>query len=145
MITGVNKKPVPYVLEDDRNSPLNEQTVFWITPKKGHDANETLRRYAGAGRDGRKGYRELNTAKLDAADIEEFLSCVSRVQNFKLAEEEGGKVLTDITAEGDLKQVCRSLSPDHLNEIFDAANNQTHLKAGEKKTPTSDILRVMEE
>lgn len=149
MITGVSKKPIPYVLEEDRKSDAAVQTVFWIVPKKGHDANETLRRYAAAGRDGRKGYRELNTARLDQADIEEFLDICIKVENFQFSED-----FPDLAKQGVVKVIedsaslailCRDLSVDHLLEIMDAANNISHLKTGEKKTPALNVLHVMEE
>lgn len=148
MIVGVSKKAIPYVLEEDRRNSYSEQTVFWIMPKKGHDANETLRRYAAAGRDGRKGYRELNTSRLDQADVEEFLDVVVKVENFQFSEDypdlsKQGLIKT-IEDQGTLVQVCKDLSVDHLLEIFDAANNISHLKAGEKKTPASDVLHVVE-
>lgn len=148
MIQGVSKKAVPYVLEDDRRSPENEQTVFWIMPKKGHDANESLRRYAAAGRDGRKGYRELNTARLDSADLEEFADIVVKIENFLFSDD-----FPDLKKQGPIKviednstllAVCKDLSVDHLLEIMDAANNISHLRSGEKKTSTPNVLHVME-
>ena len=39
-------------------------------------------RGAAAGRDGRKGYRELNVTKLDNADLQEFLDVVIKVENY---------------------------------------------------------------
>lgn len=148
MIAGVSKKPVPYVIEDDRKSPVSQQTVFWIVPKKGHDANETLRRYAAAGRDGRKGYRELSTSRLDQADVDEFLDICIKVENFKFSDD-----FPDLSKQGVIKVIedsatlsalCKDLSVDHLLEIMDAANNISHLMMGEKKTPTSDVLHVVE-
>ena len=67
-IRGVSKKAVPYVPEEER-TVKEDQTVIWITPKTGHQANVSMARYAAAGRDGRKGYRELNVTKLDNADM----------------------------------------------------------------------------
>jgi len=148
MITGVSKKPIPYVLEEDRKNPLQDQTVFYIVPKKGHDSNETLRRYAAAGRDGRKGYRDLSVPRLDQADWEEFLDVVVKVENFRFSEDFSDLAkqgaIKSIEDKGTLMCVAKDISSEYLIEIFDAANNISHLVAGEKKTPTLDVVRVVE-
>lgn len=143
-IRGATKKPLPFVLEDDQSNPENEQTIFWISPKKGHDANETMRRYAAAGRDGRKGYRELSVRKLDAADIEEFLAIVYKVENYIFSEDMADKYWKDGKETGvtldtpvGLADVCRDLSSDHLIEIIEVANNVSKLTDYQKKSSSS--------
>ena len=137
---GISRKPVPYVPEDDRSSPLDEQVVFWIQPKRGKEANISLARYAGAGKDDRKGYRKISTNKLDNADLEEFISIVSKVENYQFAPdnprcEEG--VLEELTTQIDLRTVCEEISADVLAEIFEASSNISVLRAGEKKSSSS--------
>ena len=140
-IKGVGTRAIPYVPEEDRTSPADEQTVFWIKPKSGHQANQTMRRYAAAGKDGRKGYRELSVNKLDTADLEEFVEVVERVENFyfsdKFPDLEKQGLVRDIQDAETLKCVCKDLSSDLLIEVFDAANNLSQLKAGEKKSSAS--------
>lgn len=140
MVKGVEKKPVPYVLEDDRNSPLEEQTVFHIMPKTGHDSNRTLQRYAAASKDGRKGSREISVQKLDSADIEEFLAIVSKVEVYQFPSHsalyESGPTKVIDTPEG-LREVCVTMSSDYLAEVFEAANNLSRLTDGAKKNSKS--------
>jgi len=139
-IRGVSRQAVPYIPEDERTVKEN-QTIVWIRPKTGHQANVSMSRYASAGRDGRKGYRELNVTKLDNADLQEFIDVVTKVENFYFSDqfpdlEKAGlhKVIEDPES---LKKVCMDLSADLLVEIMEAANNLSTLKAGEKKTSNS--------
>lgn len=137
MIKGVEKKAIPYVLEDDRMNSVDEQTIFWINPKTGHDSNRTLQRYAGASKDGRKGYRELNVGKLDSADIEEFLSVCTKVEKYVFSSDNqfhaDGKVYDVIEDPVMLTEVARTLSSDYLSEVFEVSNNINRLKEGQKK------------
>lgn len=141
MIKGVEKTAIPYVLEDDRTSPVNEQTVFWITPKTGHDSNRSLQRYAATGREGRKGYRELNVTKLDSADQEEFLQICNKVEYFGFPRSHSmyndGKPHAILEKKEELVEVVRVLSADHLAEIFEVANNLNKLEEGRKKGSSS--------
>jgi len=140
MIHGAPKRAFPYALEDDLINPAEEHTIFWIRPKTGHDANRTLARYAQCGRDGRKGYRELNVIKLDAADIEEFTNIVEKVERYCFSEAYRDKywtngVVTPVTTENSavIADICRDLSSDHLLEIIEVANNVSKLGEYEKK------------
>jgi len=139
-IKGVSKKPVPYIPEMERDN-LDNPTCFWIKPKTGKDANETMRRYAAASKESRKGYRDLDVRKLNSADIEEFITFVSKVENYEFSdnypdEEEKG-VIPVIEDEETLIKVCHDLPSDILIEIFDAAGNMAQLQAGSKKNSKS--------
>ena len=139
-IRGVSKKAVPYVPEEER-TVKEDQTVIWITPKTGHQANVSMARYAAAGRDGRKGYRELNVTKLDNADMQEFLDVVIKVENFYFSDQ-----FPDLESQGLhkvieqpelLKKVAMDISADLLVEIMEASNNLAVLRSGEKKSSNS--------
>lgn len=136
-IRGVSREPVAYVPEDQRTEK-EDQAVIWIRPKTGHAANQTMSRYAAAGRDGRKGYRDLSVTKLDAADIQEFLAIVVKVENyiFSDAYPELAKVgLHKVIEEEELlKKVAVDIPADLLIEIMEAANNMSMLRSGEKKS-----------
>lgn len=143
-IKGVSKDPIPYVPEVERDN-IENPTCFWIKPKTGKDANESMRRYAAASKEGRKGYRDLDVRKLNSADIEEFINYVIKVENYEFSDnypelEERG-VIPEITDEATLIKICHDLPADILIEIFDAAANVSQLKAGAKKnfksSPTS--------
>lgn len=142
---GVSRKPIPYVVEDDRSLNSDEQTVFWLTCKNNEDTNKTLRRYARAAKDGRDGQREYDDRMLTVADKEEFLTVCTKVENFAFSEEyysrrpqvrdkadENGflDVIEDPDLLGDL---VGELPPDVVSEIFGAVNNPVKLDRGAKK------------
>lgn len=138
MVRGVSKKSIGYVLEDDRGNSIQEQSVFWIKPKTGEDNNKTLKRYASTYRDGRKGQREVDVNKLNAADVDEFLYVIEKVENYgfpidhPLYKKDNDPV-KEITDPAELIEVAKTLSADHLAEIFEAANNISKLTDGAKK------------
>ena len=108
-----------------------------------------MRRYAACGRDGRKGYRDLNTQKLNSADIEEFLTIVTKVEHYGFSEElkeaywkkEEDGAYVEQPSDGEsvrfLTDVCRNLSADHLIEIIEVASSMSKLKEFEKKSSSS--------
>ena len=144
-IRGVSKQAVPYVPEEER-TVKEDQTVIWIKPKTGHQANVTMSRYAAAGRDGRKGYRELNVTKLDNADLQEFVDVVIKVENYYFSDQfpDLEKVGLHKTIEQPelLKKVAMDISADLLVEIMEASNNLAVLKQGEKKSSNSSPTSV---
>jgi len=143
MIRGVNNQVhIPYVLEDDRGNSAGTQTVFHIRAKTGEDNNKTLRRYSSTYKEGRKGTRDVDDRKLNAADVDEFLSICSKVENYGFPE---GHKLYDpekdpvklIDTKDELIEVARTLSADHLAEVFEVANNIAKLSEGAKKNSNS--------
>ncbi len=144
-IRGVSKKAVAYIPEEERTVKEN-QTVIWIKPKTGHQANVTMSRYAAAGRDGRKGYRELNVTKLDNADLQEFLDVVIKIENFYFSDQfpdlEKQGLHTVVEQPEMLKKVALDISADLLVEIMEASNNLAVLKSGEKKSSNSSHTSV---
>ena len=142
-IRGVSKKPIPYVPEEERSVTEN-QTVFHLVPKTGHQSNVTMQRYAAAGRDGRKGYRELNVNKLDNADLAEFLDICVKVENWYFSDQfpdlESQGLFKEVEDSELLKRVVQDMSSELLLEVFEAANNLSTLKAGEKKSSSSSPI-----
>ncbi len=133
-LSGISKNQViPYVPEDDRDSPLGEQTVFWVKPKGFGDSNRTAARYAKCRKPygGRDGFDEYNPAKMDKADIEEFLACVHGVDNFRLTDDDD--IIESTEDADDLRKICKAMSSGLFNEIIDVAGDMSKLKAGEKK------------
>jgi hypothetical protein len=139
MIKGVERKAVPYVLEEDRGSSSSEQTIFWIKPKRSAEANKTLARYGATSRDGRGGYKEFDAKKLDAADIDEFCSLVEKVENYGLPNDSDlisaykDGIIKETVDKLELSEVARTMSSAHLTEIFDAAGNSRILEEGRFK------------
>jgi len=136
VITGAPPTAIPYVPEEDRTA-TEKQTVFWIKPKTGHEANEALANYAGAGRDGRNGYRELSVRKLNTADAEQFVATVEKVEWYlfttRYQDLHDHGPFEAITDEATLVKVGMDLSSDTLIEVFEASNNIQRLNAGRKK------------
>lgn len=137
MIRGIESKPIAYVLDEDRMVPTKDQTIFFIKPKRGEDANQTVSRYAGASREVRGGFREFDPKKLSKADVEEFLSVVMEVRNFGFSSvykltftdlKDG--IVTKSNAPEILTAISQDLSPTHINEIFDAASDFSRLEKG---------------
>jgi len=139
-IKGVSKQAVAYIPEEERTVKEN-QTVVWIKPKTGHQANVTMARYAAAGKDGRKGYRELNVTKLDNADLQEFLDVVLKIENYYFSDQfpdlESQGLHKSIEQPELLKKVAMDISADLLVEIMEASGNLAVLKQGEKKSSNS--------
>jgi len=105
-----------------------------------------MSRYAAAGRDGRKGYRELNVTKLDNADLQEFLDVVIKIENFYFSDQfpdlEKQGLHTVVEQPEMLKKVALDISADLLVEIMEASNNLAVLKSGEKKSSNSSHTSV---
>ena len=140
MITGAVAQSVPYIPEDER-TVTEKQSVVWIKPKTGHEANEALALYAGAGRDGRQGYRELNVRKLDTADVEQFLKVVEKWEWYQFSDR-----FPDLAAQGPMEviideatlaKLAVDLSSDMLIEVFEASSNMARLLGGAKKDSAS--------
>ncbi len=144
-------KAIPYVCEEERSLPKEQQTVFWLKSKTHSEANKTLSRYAAAGKDGRGGFRELNANKLDTADYSEWANIVVKIENFcfplsfyedhenekKSAIKRGDDFYIKLIEEKDIwliKEVLRCLPANVVNEIWDVAIDYSKLKEGEKKS-----------
>ena len=136
MISAVNRKTVPFVLEEDRGNDPQDQTIFWIMPKRSHEANLTLSRYGSTSKDGRQGYRDFNVSKLDDADIKEFDSLVEKVERYQLTPDSNFFTqfkdgVIELTADKMiLAEVAKTMSSAHLTEIFDAAGDTHKLEQG---------------
>ena len=139
-IRGVSREAVPFVPEEERMNFV-DPTVIHIRPKNAHASNRTMSRYAAAGRDGRKGYRDLNVSKLDAADIAEFVATVEKVENYYFSTQfpdlEKIGFHKVVESEELLKKVAADISSDLFIEVMEASNNMSVLKAGEKKSSSS--------
>ena len=137
-IQGVSRKAVPYVPERERSlTPAQNPTTVWIKPKDGHTANKTLAAYASSGRDGRGGWRELSTSKLDNADIQQFVEIVERWENYIFSERfpdlQDQGLMTDVRDEATLFKIAQDIDPELMNELFEASNDPVKLVAGSKK------------
>lgn len=139
---SVSRKPIPYICEADRDLDPKYQTIFWITPKNGSMSAASTRRYYRV-MDGDDN-KEYNDKKGLSADIEEFQSICSKVENFFYSPEYL-ESRTNIQADGDgrveviedpnlLADLVRSELPSKvLQEIFAVAGDPIKLDRGAKK------------
>ena len=102
MIKGVSKnKTYAYVCIEDRIHPSDEQTVFHLKAKTGHDTNLTIARYSQARETNKKGNAKIDPNKLTLADQEEFASLVVKIDNFQFPEDHqyynDGKIEAEIS------------------------------------------------
>jgi len=147
-IRGISREKVfYYVPEDDRNAPLNEQTVFHMKAKKFGDGNVTARRYMGSEKTTtRKGFRDIDDRKLTQADLGEFLDTVVQVDNWIFSQDFGGdgETITPVlSTPNDIEKVCKDMANELLNEILEASNDISKLEAGQKKSSNSSATSII--
>jgi len=157
MARGISEKELyPYVLEADRGLPEEQQTVFHMKPKTGHDANVQTKVYLKAYREKDGGSRDLDVPMADAADIANFKSTCKKIENFvfpddyyeahptikKLAKavkvmEDGAEVellfVSPIEEESIIGDVFRCLDSESIRELTSVSNSVSKLKEGQKK------------
>lgn len=157
MARGLSNEAVPYILERERGLESKEQSVFWIKPKKGHDANVTTQAYLRAFKERDNGERDLDVNAADQADVVNFKHVVKKIENFVFSDEYYGKhpavkesaQPVDIFENGEnvqvlavpvieredlIADVCKELSSEDLRDITEASNKVSKLREGTKKS-----------
>lgn len=154
MARGLDRKNYAYyyVLKDDRGLPAREQTKFWIKPKTGHDQNETSSLYMPAFIED-NGQRRLDVAQTDAADRQEFVKHIYKVENYAFSEEyyekfpnvkemadevecEDGVTayfVSEITDKNLIADIVGDLPGSYLREILGNLDDRSKLSIEEKK------------
>ena len=139
----ISRKPIPYVLEDDRDSPEKEQVIFWITPMKGEEASDVTADYldqirVGGGRRGSRG-------RVRQAERRSWLSAVSKIENYFPSDDfpellgragEDGRIEMAEDETG-LLLIRKDMLSDQIQEIVNARSNFSTLEAAEKKDSSS--------
>lgn len=153
MAKAARQAPYLFVLEEDRALDSSLQTVFYIKLKTGHDSNLTTSRYAGTIAQTDRGFMNLDVAKSNNADIEEFCHVISKIENFDFGEQyykdhpamkekakkkkdlQGveGLYVSEITEPSLLADVSRLLPNKQLREVLAAADDRSRLEDGLKK------------
>lgn len=82
MARGVIDEAIPYVLESDRDSPEEEQTIWYLKMRSSKDVNRSVTQYSAARRMGRAGYDEVDEQRYNKADLNTFLGFVEKVEQF---------------------------------------------------------------
>jgi|GEM_PF-5595864 len=152
MARGISTEPIPYVLEADRGLRSEEQTVFYIKPRSGHDENYITKQYLNAYIE-KDDKRDLDVRAADAADVSTFKKLVSKVENFafsdeyyekhpamkekaivvKLADGEEALFVSLIDSVDGIADVCHELDSASLREIISVSRDYSKLEEGQKK------------
>jgi len=148
---GTSKKAFPYVLDDDKVNPVEEQTIVNIKPWGGLDGSKISARYASTERIARKGYTDVNVGKRKKADEQSFLEVVESVQNYAFSDDfpqykgltdtkgkEDGKVnkagfMIKLDTDALILAFANDITLDQYNEIIEAASNAGRLSPESKK------------
>ena len=157
MARGISRKELyPYVLESDRGLPEDQQTVFWMRPKTGHDANQQTKIYLRAYVEKDNGMRDLNVKEADKADILNFQNVCEQIENFAFPEDyyeehdslkksavkvkvvEGNEefevLYTPLIEDrAMIGEVFRCLDSESIRELTAVSNSVSKLKEGQKK------------
>jgi hypothetical protein len=143
-------------LESDRGLPEEQQTVFHMKPKTGHDANQQTKFYLRAYREKDGGNRDLDVTEADKADILNFQNVCRKIENFAFPESyyethpqikkeakpvkivEDGKeievLFTPVIEDrSQIADVFRHLDAASIRELTEVANSISKLKEGQKK------------
>lgn len=145
---GTTKAAFPYTLDDDKENPIDEQTVVNIKPWGGLDGARISARYAGTERAGRKGYTDVNVGKRKKADEQSFLEVVDSIENYAFSDDfpqyqkknENGSFI--ISKQGFIEKLdspdmilafANDITLDQYNEIIEAAANAGRLSIESKK------------
>lgn len=162
MARGISRNTlIPYVLKEDQGLPEEQQSVFYIKPKTGHEDNVQTSFYLKAIDETPDGKREMDVQQADRADVANFKTVVKKIENYafppeyyenrpglkKNAEEvtiedDFGKEETilftpEITLSEDselFKEVVKTLPASVLKEINEVSQDRSKLKKGEKKS-----------
>lgn len=133
MIRGISKDDIlRYVPECERDLLPEEQTVFWIRPRTGADANAVLSKYSPAMKDEAGGRRSMDVQRMNSADLSNFLTAVQKVENFLFAGEESPTA--EIQEEDGLTRIWKQLEANILTEVLNASADFSRLRREQKKS-----------
>ena len=145
---GTSKQAFPYICDDDKVNPIEDQTIVNIKPWGGLDGAKISARYASTERAGRKGYSDVNVGKRKKADEQSFLEVVDSVENFQFSDDypqfqkgkENGSFKVDkrgfmefLDTPELILAFANDITLDQYNEIIEAASNAGRLSPESKK------------
>lgn len=158
MVRGISKNDtIAYIPEDDRGLPEEQQTVFHIKPKTGHESNIQTKHYMKGISEKPDGSRDMDVSKIDSADVANFQATVKKVENYAFSQDfyEDKKALKESSVKREiedglgnseelwfteeitdsvlLKKVAKTLPANVLREVAEVSEDMSRLKEGEKK------------
>ena len=137
MAKAPDKEVYPYILKVDKDSPVQEQTIWHLKILTALDSTASTRRYAKAFKTGFRGESEVIEANLKKAVRGDFLDAVVKVENWQFGykyPELKAKGRIDVTERAELEQLFDELPDDWAKEIVDAAKGAALLDEIEKKS-----------
>lgn len=159
MVRGISKNDaVAYIPEDDRGLPEEQQTVFHIKPKTGHESNIQTKHYMKGISEKPDGSRDMDVSKIDSADVANFQATVKKVENYAFPQDfyEDKEALKESSVKREieddlgnseelwfteeitdsvlLKKVAKTLPANVLREVAEVSEDMSRLKEGEKKS-----------
>lgn len=143
---GISRQAVPYVPDCDRGLPEEEQTTFWVKPRKGIDGARIVALYTAAERANPGQYREVSESKWRKADLTAWLDTVERVSNYHFSEDHADlhaqSWIEEITDPDLLEKVARDIPLEVYNEVVNFASRVSSLTSAEKNgSPSSPTGR----
>jgi hypothetical protein len=141
---GAGSSAVAFVVEDDRKSKKEDQTIFWIRPKNTKLGAYASRRYTSAFAEGDR--TDYDPEEWLEAIVEDFCLVVLRIDNYafspdylathpdiKSACNEDGFYEKPITDPEMIRDVATDLPDGVATEIINSSSNRVRLDAGAKK------------
>lgn len=141
----ISRKPIPYVLEDDRDSPEEKQVIFWIVPLKGEEASDVTADYLDQVRAQAQSGHRGSKRRVRQADRRSWLSAVEKIENYPPSDdmpellalaEESGRIVS-VSDEAGLLMIRKDMLGDQVQEVFNARSSLSALEAAEKKDSSS--------
>lgn len=129
---GVSSQEIyKYILEGERDLPIEEATVWHIRPQTVRSQNTEMAGYM-AGRQKTPSARAAHATKVDRSSFLRFMAGVERFQYY--GESEPRALIED---EADLIRVFNELDPNTAAELANASRDPFLLREGQKKESPS--------
>lgn len=137
MAKRTSSQPFPYILECERDLPENDQTTFWLKPRKTKDTAKALERVSKA-RDIRPGGQELYKGKAwIAGEQENFIDMVDHIENYWFSDDfpQFSKEAMNIENANVaiLREVFYDLRDEERLELVDACQRHFELESSDRK------------
>lgn len=142
---GAGRSPIPYVSNEDRTLPKEEQTIVWIRPKNTRIGAHVSRKYTAAfGNSVEDG--SYDPESWYEAMLEDFSSIVVRIDNYAFSNEyieshseikesinDNGFYSKPILDPEMIRDVAEDVTDGFVQEVVNVAGSRVRLNVGAKK------------
>jgi len=133
---GISTEEVyPYVLEAERELPIDEATVWHIRPQTVRTQNKEMAGYL-SGKQKDPDAKAAHTTKVDRASFLRFMAFIERFQFY--GED---NIVAKVEDEDGLIRVFNQLDPNSAAELSNASRDPYVLRAGQRKESPSSSGR----